>query len=239
MPTMQEATNGNDMSGYSTLLAATMHLVAPSPSSPPPTSVQPVLNPMIRCPLSLTSTATPDALRQFYAGGMAPQVRFLSPQNGTAGGSSGGNASVTNTTVINGGGGGGLSTPSLSQAVTATVTSTLSPGGQYTGPLQVAKSFQLLSVATGTACRIQMYGTHSAQLFDNARGLDEPPAPGTTQNIVFDLALDTSPYQWTFQNRAGANGDTPQSKMMYLTVTNLSQSTQTISVTITYVALET
>jgi hypothetical protein len=234
MPSISEAINP-DLSGYSPLIKGTAPVAQPQMEG-----LEPILNPMMRCPLPVLLQTTGDSQRQFYQGGKVPQVRFLSSQVlSTGGGSDTGNAVITNTTLIGGTGGSGGTVAPGTPAQQATVTTTISPGDRYTGLLPISKSFQLLTLSTDTSCRIQLYGTSFAQLQDAARGLDVPPPAGTSQNIICDIVLDTLPYQWNFQNRTGANADTPQQPLIYSTITNLSSATTTIRVTVNYVALET
>jgi hypothetical protein len=77
-----------------------------------------------------------------------------------------------------------------------------------------------------------------AQLQDAARGLDVPPPAGTLQSLITDVALDTYPYQWNFQNRTGANTEEPQNAFTYVTITNLDATSDVITLTIQYVPLE-
>jgi hypothetical protein len=108
----------------------------------------------------------------------------------------------------------------------------------FTGVMSISKGFQLLDLSVGTPCRIQLYGTQAAQLQDRARALDSPPPAGTAQNIICDVVLDTAPYRWTFQNRIGANGDSPQNPSVYVTLTNLDATSDVITLTLSYVPLE-
>lgn len=52
--------------------------VTPAPGPTPAYQPSSNLNPFLRSPLPATS-ATPDALRQFYNGGLVPQTRIVSP----------------------------------------------------------------------------------------------------------------------------------------------------------------
>jgi hypothetical protein len=202
---------------------------------PPERDVQPGFNPMLRCPLPPVS-ATSDSLRQFYRGGQVPQSRLLpSPSSPTQ---NGGGTVVTNTTVVT------TSTATSSASTIAATqvsltTPALNPNIQFAGSVLVSRSFQLISLTASGACRIQVYGSAVNQTADLARALDVPPAAGTMPDLITDLALDSSPYQWRFQNRVGTNTESPQKTIAYITVTNLDQfMTQPITVTISYVPLE-
>jgi hypothetical protein len=231
MATLSEATEAN-LAGYTPLPTPVPAAVVPVGGSG---ELSPVLNTMIRCPLPLYSSATPDSLRQFYTGGVVPQVRFLSPplSNTLGSGTTTENATVSSVNR----GGVAPTTPTTNGVQQAIETTLLSPGNRFTSSIKMSDSFQVLNVTSNTACRVELYGSAQAQTFDTARALDVPPPAGTTQNIIFDVVLDTSPFAWTFQNRTGANADTPMSELAYLTVTNLGDASSSIMVTISYVAL--
>jgi hypothetical protein len=125
----------------------------------------------------------------------------------------------------------------VAQQVSVT-TNPLNPGQVFVSSFSVSKSFALLGLSCNSPVRVQMYGTAQAQSFDAARGLDVPPPAGTTQNIICDVALDTAPFNWAFQSRVGSNGDSPQKSTVYVTLTNLDTKSDTITVTLSYVPLE-
>ena len=195
---------------------------------------QPIRGTMMRCPLPPLFQPSPDSLRSYYRNGVVPQFRIFTPPATQSAGAS----TTTSTAVISGSSGGG-STPAVIVASIATVkTGVLNPGQSFTGTLSISKSFQLLSLSASGAIRFELYGTAVAQTSDAGRALDVPPAAGTTQNIICDVALDTAPYQWAYQNRVGANGDSPQVGTAYVTVTNLGTSSVAMTATLTYVGLE-
>jgi hypothetical protein len=195
---------------------------------------QPIRGTMMRCPLPPLFQPSPDSLRSYYLKGQVPQFRIFTPPATQSAGTS----TTTSTAVISGSSGGG-STPAVIVASIATVkTGVLNPGQSFIGTLSISKSFQLLSLSASGAIRFELYGTAAAQTSDAGRALDVPPAAGTTQNIICDVALDTAPYQWTYQNRVGANGDSPQVGTAYVTVTNIGTSSAAMTTTLTYVGLE-
>jgi len=217
------------------------------PSNPAPPAatgqqtggLEPGRNTMIRCPLPPLWQASPDSLRQFYIQGQVPQRRLLTPVSLTpVGSSSSTTSSITNTTVIPSPGGGSSSGGSIAASQIVVKTPVIFPGNKFVGSASLPKSFQLLSIAVGSPCRVQLYGTALAQSQDLSRALDTPPGAGTAQNIICDVALDTAPYQWSFQNRIGANADNPQSATIFVTITNLDATSDAITLTIQYVPLE-
>jgi len=232
MPPLKDATS-TSTAGYVPVTAS------PQASVPPISDLQPTLNTMLRCALPPVFQAAPDSLRQFYQGGKIPQFRLLSAVTTTiSGGSTGGSAQVVNS-VVAASGGTVPSAPTLVEKQAVITTTVLGPGAQFVGTLpNIGHSFQLLTVASNVAARVQIYGTKFAQTADLSRGLDQAPPAGTTQSIVTDIALDTAPMKWNFQDRIGANGDVPQTTNAYCTITNLSASATTITVTLQYVPLE-
>lgn len=209
-------------------------------------TLQPTYNPVLRCPIPPIYPNTPDSQRQYYIGGIAPQIRLMPPVALT---SSSGSVNTTENVLVNSSsdGSGGGSTPVkpvvptpvpiVSQS-TSVVTPTLNSGDIFTNSLAISRSFQLLSVSASSFCRFELYGTVIAQNSDFGRTIDVPPFPGTTQNLITDVVLDTAPFQFYFQNRMGANGDSPQNPVAYVTITNLDLTSDIITVVLTYVALE-
>lgn len=236
MPSLKDAL-GQDLGAYEPADTPS----AP-PSGPPEHMLGPGLNPFLRCPLPPIYTESSDASRQFYQGGLVPQFRLLSPSLSppTSGGSSTTTISGTGSSSGGGSGGGGTPvTPVQPTAQTVSVTSVpLGPGGSFSSSAKVSKCNALLRVATNTPARVQLYGTAQALAADGYRGLDVPPPAGTVQNIICDVVLDTAPYQWSFQDRIGANADNPQTTALYVKLTNLDNTTDQITMTLTYVPLE-
>lgn len=224
-----------DVSGYVPVDKSTVPNKGASLAHP----LEPTLNPFSRFPLP-PMQVSPDSLRQFYQGGQVPQMRFLVPPNNVPGSNSG---TTVNNTVITGGSGSTSSTTinnGLSlNAQFASITPILNPGDIFTGVVSIAKSFELISLAATSDCRVQLYATNMAQVIDSGRALDVAPPAGTSQDIITDVALDTFPYNYSWQNRIGHNGDTPQTLFIYVSITNLGAASLAIAVTVQYVALET
>jgi hypothetical protein len=188
----------------------------------------------MRCPLPILGQATPDALRSFYLKGNVPQVRLLTPESVVINGGT----STTTANVSTASSGSSGSTTAIVAKTSTITTAVLSPNAQFTGVMSFSRSFQLLVLAVNSSARVRLYGTAAAQSGDLGRGLDIPPAAGTAQNIICDVVLDTSPFTWPFQDRVGANADTPQTTNIYVTVTNLDSNSDAITVTFQYVPLQ-
>lgn len=233
MPSLSEALQTNT-EGYSPVPSEAYN----QPTISVPTNdLQPGYNTMIRCPLPPIFQAAPDSLSQFYLNGKVPQTRLLSALiNANTSGGSGG---TVNESVLISGGVGPTPPPQTLAEQTVIITTVLAPNQQFVSSLNsIGHSFQLLSVASTSPARVQLYGTASAQTNDLARLIDQPVPAGVTQNIITDVVLDTNPLQWFFQNRIGANGDAPQKTVLYITVTNLTGATTPVTVTLQYVPLE-
>lgn len=201
------------------------------------TEYDPGRNSMIRCPMPPLWQDSSDSQRQFYVDDKVPQMRIMTPQTTGVNGSLGGES--TTGIIENSSGGGGGSTPaSIAVAQAVVTTPVLPPNAKFVGALATTKSFQILSIAVGSPSRIQFYGTAAAQTQDSGRGLDVPPPAGVIQNIIADVVLDTAPYRWSFQDRVGANADQPQQSAMYVTITNLDGTSDSITLTLQYVPLE-
>jgi len=202
----------------------------------PDADLIPVFNSMTRCPLPPISSS-PDSLRTFYMGGRIPQHRILPSSVITTGSSGGGSVVTTNTTVVSS----STSTSSglnLKAQQASITTSILIPNQIFQSTILLAKSFKLLSVTANQVARIQLYGTSIAQFGDSGRLIDSPPPAGTPQDIISDLVLDTPPYAWDYQSRVGSNSDSPQSSVVYITITNVSTASGIITATFMFIPLQ-
>ena len=102
------------------------------------------------------------------------------------------------------------------------------------------KSILLIKVDTGgKKARVRLYNTTANRTADTSpdRPNSTPPVPGTQHGVLCDLYLDTADkYTWWMSPPAlGFNGDSPQVSTIYCAITNLDTSTQTITVTFTFV----
>ncbi len=232
MPSIRDAM-GADLSGYSST-------PAPTKSTAPVTQSTMRANTVLRCPLPPFG-ADVDALRQFEQGAGVPQVRIIPPPfiaptatTAVAGGQFSGGASSSSS--------GGSTTVSLQAASVTINVGTLTPGASFSGAISVLKkSFQLLSMSATAACEARLYGTALAQLIDSARGTDVPVPAEVSQNVITPgVIFDTAPFIWGWQNRIGANQDTPQTGTVYVTVINPDPVNiiSGLAIVITYLPLE-
>ena len=237
MPPLSELLKQQSLTGFA---------AAEKPSSPPPpapTAAGVGLNPYLRCPLPPFS-ATVDTLRQFNESGMVPARRVI-PLPVSA---STGNSSTTETTEIttsssssgSGGSGGGGTTPTTlaAQTVTLAVPSILA-GSSFQASVVLAKSYQLLQVTATIPVEFRLYGSAISRTSDLTRGTDIPVPFEVFSGIITDVVFDTTPYLWSWQNRIGANTDSPQTTNGYISIVNPTNGSLSAgTVTIRFLPLE-
>jgi hypothetical protein len=231
MPSLSDTLRSSTPEGYA---PAQPVLALPSPVAMPGNNSVAKINPFIRCPLPPIN-AGPDTLRQFNENSDVPHRRVLPlPANSGLGGGT----TVNNTTVVNQSGGGAATPtePTLMAVSVSYTTPILVVGGQIQQTLAISsKSFQLISCTSTAPCEVRLYGSSIAQITDSSRATDVPLAAELNNNIISDIVLDTAPYVWYWQNRIGANSDTPQTTSLYMTVINLSANP--VQPTLTFVML--
>ena len=235
MPSLDQAINA-DRSGLTPAEAP----VASSPPAPDMSGSQALLrNPFSRCPLPPTNNS-PDSLRQWGQGDEVPRWRTFMPQatDNNSGGVSSSSGVVISSSTSGGGssGGGGSSTPAKAQNASLKTIS-LGPSQTYLTVVTLAKAFQLLSVTANGPARVELYGTKTAQLVDQSRGVQTAPN-SSTAGLILDLVLLSPVLSWSCLDTVGANQDGTQSTTIYATITNLSDSVQTYTVSFVYVPLE-
>lgn len=228
MATIEQATSV-DTTGF------TRTLPANPPASESEQKLLPSRDSMLRfsAPFLPGTFPSSDTLRGYHLGGMIPQYRVPVPAQASAGGAGATTSTTTVTTTS-------TVTNNPAKAQTAAISTTvLNPGGQYTGVLTMAKAFVVLSVAVSAAARVRLYGTVSAQTTDLTRPITQGPGFGTEQGIIADWNLDTAPIVYAGDpNPVGANGDSPQSSSIYLTVDNIGLASTTIAISVVYVPIQ-
>lgn len=231
MPPLDEMLKARSLKGFES--------VENPPSAPPTKSEeQSALNPYLRCPLPPFST-TVDTIRQWNMTGKLPVMRVIPlPTQQGAGGGAG--TTITNVTTTTSGGGSSSSTVSLSPASVLVSPPFLSPGDFFSTVVRMSKSFQLLQISSTQPLEIRLYSNSTTQSIDQTRVTDLSVAYDQIEGVITDLVLDSSPFQWTWENRVGSNGDSPQTVNIYVTIVNPSTTTGTVpaTVTITYLPLE-
>jgi hypothetical protein len=231
MPPLKQTLRSMSPEGY----AATAELPTPPPAPAEPGRVLGA-NPFIRCPLP-PFNATSDTLRQFNENGKVPARRVIPLPASVA--ASGNTTIVNNTTVTSTSGGSSGNVPVTVAAKTVSLSvPTLLPGDSFTAELVASAAAVLMLVGASDACEIRLYGDPVTQAVDVSRTTDTAPPFEVTQGLVSDVVLDTSPYQFNWQNRLFVNQDSPQTTNIYVTVLNPTSSAVTPVVTVTYLPLE-
>jgi len=143
----------------------------------------------------------------------------------------------------------GMGIVSLRSAITASSpnaaiatfsTGTLAVNAIANGTIAMAKTFALLHVTVSGSARLRLYINSAARTADSGRSNQTPPVPGTQSGVLTDLYLDTSDkFSWQMTPIAlGYNWDATQSTTIYWAVTNIGTSSANISVSMTYVPME-
>jgi hypothetical protein len=167
-----------------------------------------------------TGTSPVDRLRIAVAGGAAAIGFYLDNillQAGTTGSGGGVPPIITRSTV------------------TITSISTMA-AGQVTGTLTVARTLDILNVASNNLhpVRIRLYSSAAARTADLTRSVYSSPPLGTQHQVIMDLILNAATgYNWVMSPLArGASSD--GNAILYYTLDNLEITTQNLSVTLTY-----
>lgn len=232
MPSIADAVKAaGSLKGYSVVEPASLPVVPQMINDNKPKA-----NPNIRCPLP-PFNSNPDTLRQFETGTTMPQIRVIplptikqaAPSRAAVASSS--SAGSSSSTTIPG---------TIKPVSVALNTGGILAGSSFMGSVSlVAESFQLLSMTSDSQCEVRLYGTADVQSGDVGRLEGDPLPAETTQNVVSCVSMDTLPFSWEWQNRTGANQDTPQARTLYITVFNTTDFDVTnILVTLAYVPLE-
>jgi hypothetical protein len=140
----------------------------------------------------------------------------------------------TGPTGSGGGGGGGNRT-------TATISQSINPNQIYQGTVSLALTFGLISISANVPCRLRLYATSGAASVDASRTSAQPLFSSEQSECICDITLNaTTGLTWVLAPMAyGSDTDSPPSGNISYNLTNLTNTTQTVSVTLTYLPLET
>lgn len=197
---------------------------------------KPRANPFLRCPLP-PFNSDPDTQRQFDTGTQSPKLRViplpaLATTATTTASTATSSSSSSSTSVVP------VATTLTAKSITI-ATPVLAPGGNFQTSIAAAKSFQLLGLTADARCEVRIYGTAIMQAFDAPRAEGDPVPAEIISNIVTCTSFDELPYTWAWQNRMGANQDTPQTVTLYVTVFNTSPTdASNVNIAISYLPLE-
>jgi hypothetical protein len=195
-----------------------------------------------RCPVPPISIS-PDSVNQFQNTGTVPQDRLISvtplfTQQEVTG-------SISNTTNVSVSGKSislsGTSGTTVTSATAAVVTNPISYGETAALSIQMAKSYLIYRVAVTSPARVRIYSTPGTQSSDAGRASSTPVVLGASTGVIGDLYLASSSESIWMCSPAitGFNGDDPQAATVYVSVTNLAQTTTPITVSFFYLPFET
>lgn len=129
-------------------------------------------------------------------------------------------------------GGGGAGT----RSTVSTTTTSNSNGVSTLKSITVAKGYALYSIQVSAGAWVTVYSSASAQSADSSRTITTDPSPGSG---VIAEAISTSATTTYFTPAViGFNADGTPSTTAYLKITNNSGTTTAITVTLTYLTLE-
>jgi hypothetical protein len=96
-----------------------------------------------------------------------------------------------------------------------------------------------LQVSATVPVEFRLYSSVATRVQDLTRGTDVPVPFEVFSGLITDVVFDTSPFLWSWQNRIGANTDSPQTVNGYVTVFNpTGSSTSAGTATIRFLPLE-
>jgi hypothetical protein len=201
------------------------------------------VSPFLRAPLPLPLQYSGDTVKQYNRPGLSsfrisPIGLSGNPSVNAAAKSVIQSTSTTTTTVTSGGLPSSLTQVSISSG-------SIANNAAATGSIAMAKTFALVFVLTNIASRIQLYSTAAGRDTspEPTRPVSVPPTPGLANHIICDYVLTGLPgVPFNFPCDPpvlGANQDsTTQSTSIYWRLTNLSGSTGTVNVTLTFLQME-
>ncbi|VVB52826.1 Uncharacterised protein [uncultured archaeon] len=197
------------------------------------------VSPYLRAPLPLPLQYAPDTLKQYNRPGLSSfRVSPQSPSSFPA--INAASAGVAQKAITVTPSGNGLPN-SLSNAV---FSANLANGNSQVGTVTMAPVFTLVFVQTTAISRIQLYATAAARDTspEPTRPLSVPPTPGLDNGVIADFYLTGQPgiplLFGCSPPIVGANEDTSPTGTVYWRITNLSGSTNTITVTINFLEME-
>jgi len=131
-----------------------------------------------------------------------------------------------------GGGGGALQT----RTTVATTTSSLAAGTSATATVTAAKGYALISIQTSIAAWVTVYSSSTAQSNDSSRTITTDPTPGS--GVIAEVITTSGTTQYFSPAVFGYNADATVGTNMYLKIYNNTGSSSAITVTVTYLKLE-
>lgn len=139
---------------------------------------------------------------------------------------------ATKTITITGGGGSGLQARTSANAATSSIADGASANIQITA----AKTYALQKIQTSAAAWVTLYVSDAARTADATRNETTDPLPGA--GVIAEVITSDGAIQNITPGTLGWNDEATPTTDAYLKVVNKSGSTQAITVTLHFVALE-
>lgn len=120
-------------------------------------------------------------------------------------------------------------------------TANLAPGSSYEGTIVLAPSFIVEKIELSSYARVQLYATESKMEADETREIGQMPVSGKPHGVILDFAAVSTPSYLSFvlsPPAVGANQESVPSSAIPIRITNLDSTTQSITVTLTFVPVE-
>jgi hypothetical protein len=115
-------------------------------------------------------------------------------------------------------------------------TSSISNGASENITISASKAYVLLKVQTSAAAWITLYTDTTSRTADASRLETTDPLPGS--GVIAEVITSQATTQNITPGTIGWNNDSTPSENIYLKVVNKSESTASITVTLTYIQLE-
>ena len=141
---------------------------------------------------------------------------------------------ATKTITITGGGGGGSGLQSRTSANAATAS--IANGASANIEITSAKTYALQKIQTSAAAWVTLYVSAAARTADASRNETTDPLPGA--GVIAEVITSDGAIQNITPGTLGWNDESTPTTDAYLKVVNKSGSTQAITVTLHFVALE-
>lgn len=129
-----------------------------------------------------------------------------------------------------------LPPPSAVNRQTATVTRTIAAGSDVEAPIALAPSYALIGLSTSVPARVRLYPTTAAASADASRPVTENPS--TTSELVLEYVTTGSSSVAISPAVTGASLASPPSSTVVARIANLSSASASVTLTLTYLALE-
>ena len=139
---------------------------------------------------------------------------------------------ATKTITITGGGGSGLQARTTANAATGSI----ADGASANIQIVAAKTYALQKIQTSSAAWVTLYVSDAARTADASRNETTDPLPGA--GVIAEVITSDGAIQNITPGTLGWNDEATPTTDAYLKVVNKSGSTQAITVTLHFVALE-